>query len=217
MPADPRTAFNAATSRNPEAPPEEPPRPELYKFSLEDAYAIGETGVFRGKRVELIGGQFFVKEPPSSFHAGIVRRMNRLFHQRLTSDVIIDVQNPVVLSAYDVPEPDLTVLALRDDDYASQHPTPDDVYLVVEVSNTSLRHDQSTKGPLYAAAGIDTYWIVYVNAETVCVHTDPGDERYEDIQIRERGDVLTLPVPDAAQLPVDDLFPGAKPSQDDKP
>jgi Uma2 family endonuclease len=217
MPTDPRTAFDAATSRNPEAPPGEPPGPEPYKFSLEDAYAIGETGVFRGKRVELIGGQFLVREPPSSLHAGTVKRLLNRLRGIVGADVIISAQDPVVVSPYDVPEPDIAILKPRDDFYTSQHPEPEDVYLVIEVANTSLRYDQSTKASLYAAADIDTYWIVDVNAETICVHTDPGDETFENIEIYERGDTLTVPVPTAPSLPVSDLFPEPEQNAEDAP
>ncbi len=212
MPADSRTALDAAISGTPEAPPEGSPGPKPYKFSLDEAYAIGETGVFRGTDVELIGGQFLVKEPPSSFHAGIVKRLLNQLNKIVGSAAIISAQDPVVLSRYDVPEPDIAILKPRDDFYTSKHPAPDDVYLVVEVSNTSLCYDQSTKAALYAAAGIETYWIVDINAKVVNVHEDPVDERYEDIHICERGDVLTLPVPDAAQLLVNDLFLETEPS-----
>ncbi len=158
MPADSRTALDAATSGTPEAPPEGSPGPKPYKFSLEEAYAIRETGIFRGTNVELIGGQFLVKEPPSSFHAGMVNRVLNQLKEMVGSSAVVSAQNPVVLSQFDVPEPDIAMLKPRDDFYTSEHPSPDDVYLVVEVSNTSLRYDQSTKASLYAAAGIETYW-----------------------------------------------------------
>lgn len=207
MPTDSRTALDVATSGKSETPLNPSTNPEPYRFSLEEAYAIGETGIFRGKKVELIGGQFVVKEPPSSFHAAVVRRLNRLLHQRLTPGMIIDVQNPVVLSTYDVPEPDVTVLAPRDDDYASEHPAPEDVFLAVEVSNTSLRYDRSTKASLYAAAGIGAYWIMDINAKVVHVHHDPTPNGYETIRTAERDSILDVPGPVDAVIPVSELFP----------
>ncbi len=217
MPADSRTALNAATSGTPEAPPEGSPGPEPYKFSLDEAYAIGETGIFRGTDVELIGGQFLIREPGLPPHSGMVNRLVEWFRERPDAAPILHVQNPLQVSTLDLPVPDVTLLRRRSDLYESSHPGPEDVLLVIEVANTSLRYDQSTKAPLYAAAGIETYWIVDVNAETVHVHTDPCNERYENVQVRERGDMLLLPVPDAAQLPVSDLFPDTKPNQNDKP
>ena len=113
-----------------------------------------------------------------------------------------------MLSAYDVREPDLTFLALRDDDYVSQHPTTDDVYLVVEVADTSLRYDQSTNASLYVAEGIGSYWIVDINAEIIPVHEDPPPDGYGTVKTVDRGATLNLPGPASAAISVDDLFPG---------
>ena len=207
MTANSRTAFDAATSRNLDTPTGSSTEPRRYKFSLDEAYVIGETGIFRGKRVELIGGQFLVKEPPSSFHAGMVNRLLNRLTEMAGSRTIVSAQNPVVLSQFDVPEPDIAILKPRDDFYTSQHPEPEDVYLVVEVSNTSLRYDQSTKGSLYAAAGIGSYWIVDMNAEIVLVHEDPTPDGYDTVRTVERGATLTVPGPVNAAISVGDLFP----------
>ena len=196
-----------------------PPPPKPFTFTVDDAHAIDETGIFRGKRVELIGGRFLVKEPGLPPHSGMVNRLVEWFRGRPDAAPILHVQNPLQVSTLDLPVPDVTLLRRRSDLYESSHPGPEDVLLVIEVANTSLRYDQSTKAPLYAVAGIETYWIVDVNAKTVRVHTSPSNGTYATVWTRSRGDRLAIPATDPDQnptsLPVDDLFPpGPTPEPD---
>jgi Uma2 family endonuclease len=87
---------------------------------------------------------------------------------------VISPRNPVQLDAYSEPQPDLLVLRPRDDFYSNSHPDPNDVLLVVEVSNATLRFDLGRKTALYLAGGVPEVWVVDVNAEVVHVATPAG-------------------------------------------
>ena len=63
-----------------------------------------------------------------------------------------DPTGPCAQEHDSVPEPDLALL--RSHSYRRGAPRPDDVLLVVEVAESSLRYDQTVKLPLYAGAGV---------------------------------------------------------------
>jgi Uma2 family endonuclease len=102
----------------------------------------------------------------------------------------------VVLSEHDEPQPDVAVLLPSAEDHDG-NALPEDVYFVIEVADSSLRHDRSDKLPRYARAGIAEVWIVDVDSEIVSKHLDPLGEHYTRIITAQRGDVVqstTLPV-----------------------
>src|SRR5205823_1229767 len=77
------------------------------------------------------------------------------------------------------PEPDAILLKWRDDYYAAKRPTPEDVLLVIEVSDTTLKYDRSVKVALYAQAGIPEYWIANLRTNVIEVYTDPSEGAYQ--------------------------------------
>lgn len=172
---------------------------------------MGETGVLdQDERLELIHGQVVRMSPIGSLHAKVVNRLNKRLSQRLfqagQSDLIISVQNPVQLREDSEPEPDLALLASEGS--PGQHPTPDDILLIVEVADTSLEHDRDTKLPLYAAAGIPEYWLVNLSDRSVGVYREPDGNSYARRILHRNDDSLRLAtVSDLGALPVRDLFP----------
>ncbi len=92
--------------------------------------------------------------------ASRVKKLIRLLTMKLGEAAIIAAQDPVHLSDLSEPEPDLSVLRPRDDFYESHHPTPDDVLLLIEVSESSLELDHRVKLPLYARHDIRELWVV---------------------------------------------------------
>ena len=74
------------------------------------------------------------------------------------------------------------MLRLRDG-YHRAHPTPTDVFLIVKVSDSSLRRDREAKLPHYAAAGIPEVWIANVPARHVEAFSDPVDGVYQSRRI----------------------------------
>jgi Uma2 family endonuclease len=139
-------------------------------------------------------------------HAGNVDQFTELLVAMFRGRAIVRVQSHIRLDDYQLPEPDLALLRPRPDYYRSSPPMPPDVFLVVEVADTTLRYDRRIKGPMYAHAGIPEYWLVDVNSATITVCRDPGPEGYRSEQTLRRGDRLSLlAFPDEA-LAVTDLL-----------
>jgi Uma2 family endonuclease len=148
---------------------------------------MGEGGVFgEDDRVELLDGHIYDMSPIGSEHAACVRRLDRLFQREVGSRAIVSIQNPVRLNEASEPEPDLALLAPREDNYAARHPRPDDVLLVVEVADTSLPFDREVKRSLYAQAGIPELWIVNLEADRIEVYRTPQETEYTAEQHYER-------------------------------
>ncbi len=111
-------------------------------------------------RVELIAGEIVAMSPINAPHAGHVKRLIRLFTSRLGDRALISAQDPVQLGEDSQPQPDVALLKPRDDFYARSHPTPADVLLIVEVSDSTVDYDRDVKAPLYAPAGVPELWLV---------------------------------------------------------
>ena len=163
-------------------------------FSIDEYHRMAEAGIFsEDDRVELIEGEIVQMTAIGNPHATCVRRLNRLFTgSPLGSRVIVDVQNPVRLGTYSEPQPDLTLLRYRDDFYASGTPAAEDVLLLVEVADSSLRYDREVKAPLYAELGIPEHWLVDVTAGVIEVYRQPQQGRYQYIRRFHRGETISL-------------------------
>src|SRR5690606_36131473 len=133
--------------------------PNRHRTTADEYRRMGEAGIFApNARVELIAGEIIDMPPIGSRHAAVVERFARRFH-RAANGFSVRTQQPLALDEYSEPVPDVVLVRHRADDYVTGHPTPGDVLLVVEVSDTTLRYDLDDKAPLYAQAGIVELWI----------------------------------------------------------
>lgn len=149
------------------------------KFSVSDYYRMTDAGIFgEDDRVELIEGEIVALTPIGSPHASRVAMLLRSLSRNLGDRAILQVQNPVTLDDYSEPEPDLMLLRPRADYYASAHPGPADVLLLIEVAQSSLAYDRDEKLPLYAAHEIPEVWLVDVDGAALTVYRDPQDGGY---------------------------------------
>src|SRR4051812_26393760 len=113
--------------------------PTLHRFSAEEYHRLAEVGILApSARVELVDGAIHDMSPIGPFHSGVTARLNRFFNLRSKGRWIVWVQDAVRVDAYSEPEPDLMLLKPAPDDYVSHHPTPDDVFLLIEVADSSL-------------------------------------------------------------------------------
>ena len=177
------------------------PRP----FTVDEYYRMADAGILdEGDRVELIHGCIVVRERPSPPHAGHITRLIRLFSALLRDRVLVSAQNPIEIDEYNHPQPDIALLRPRDDFYETAHPTPADVYLLVEVALTSVRADQREKVPLYARAGIRELWIVNLRDGIIEVYSDPSTDGYRGISNLEPGSRLSISAFTDVELSIDE-------------
>ncbi len=157
-------------------------------FTVAEYNRMGETGILReDDRLELIEGEIIEMPPIGSPHASCVKYLIMVLKQMLGDQVLLSVQDPIQLDDYSEPEPDVALLRLRDDFYRHAHPMPDDVLLVIEVSDTTLRFDREIKVPLYAKAGIAEVWIINLPEEQIELYAQPADNTYQISRVFMRG------------------------------
>jgi Uma2 family endonuclease len=150
-----------------------------------------EAGILsEADRVELIDGEVFEMSPIGKRHAACVGLLTRVLTLLLQHAALVWVQNPIRLDNYSEPQPDLVVLKFRSDFYRNSLPMPEDVLLVIEVSDTTLEYDRKVKVPLYARAGIPETWVVNLPEERIEVYADPADGEYQTVTPYGRGDEL---------------------------
>jgi Uma2 family endonuclease len=174
--------------------------PRTYPFAVADFQRMYEVGILPPEtRAELIEGAIVEMSPIGARHAGCVNRLSQLFWEVLAGTAIISVQNSVRLNDRNLPQPDVALLTPRADFYGNSHPTPEDVLLIVEVAETTVRFDRDTKGPLYAIAGIREYWLVDLAANLVEVYRNPSDSGYRTKLTVEAGEMIApVALPDRA-------------------
>lgn len=148
-------------------------------FDVDSYYAMAEAGILtENDRVELIHGEIVKMAPIGSRHAGFVKFLNNYLVGAIKEQVILSIQDPVRLSRYSEPEPDIAILKYREDFYKSSHPTPDDVFFLIEVAVTSVGYDYDIKLPMYASAGIPEVWVVDINQSKITQHLLPDGNKY---------------------------------------
>lgn len=155
--------------------------PAPYLFSVDQFHRLAPDVFPEDTRVELLQGEIIQMAPIGSRHAACVNRLTRLFSIEGRDRVIVAVQNPVILSDWSEPQPDLALLSPRADYYASGHARPSDILLVVEVADTTATWDRRRKLPVYAAAGVSEVWLVDLNLGILEVHSDPGEASYREV------------------------------------
>lgn len=153
--------------------------PTRTKITVEIFRRLGEIDASeRYKRVELIEGEMLDMAPIGSRHAWVVAALNKAFVTAAHDEAIVWVQNPVVLSDFSEPQPDLMLLRARPDGYRDALPTPADVLLLIEVADSSIAYDHAIKIPLYARHGISEVWLVDLGKACVEIYREPVGDAY---------------------------------------
>jgi Uma2 family endonuclease len=133
-------------------------------------------------RVELVDGEVVEMAPIGSRHHACVMRLDELLRTHGTEEHLVSVQGPVRLSEINELQPDVALLKRREDFYSEAPPAPEDVLLVVKVSDTTLAYGWNVKLPLYARSGIPEVWIVDVESQRVEIYSDPQSGGYNTVR-----------------------------------
>jgi len=166
-----------------------------HRFTADDYQLMGEAGIFHpNARVELIEGEIIEMFPIGAGHIGCIGLTNMELTRQLQTQAIVFVQCPIRIADDGEPQPDLLIVRKEYD--RTMPPTPADTFLLIEVSENSLRFDRTIKLPLYAAAGIPESWIFDMKTARIERHTEPRPGGYATIKsagAREELASTTLP------------------------
>jgi Uma2 family endonuclease len=166
-----------------------------------------EAGILtEDDRVELIDGEIIQMAPIGPRHAACVDRLAEFLRDKIKKLAIVSVQNPIQLSEYSEPQPDIALLKRRADFYAQGHPSPEDVLIAMEVADTTVESDRGVKIPSYARAGIREAWLVDLASGRIETYTRPTSGIYQEIRFVLRGQrVVSATIPQL-KLKADDIL-----------
>ena len=181
------------------------------RFNVEEYHRMAQAGILgEDDRLELVDGELVEMAPIGSRHLACVVALNHLLVEASEGRWFVSVQNPVRLGERDEPEPDLSLLKGRPDPAAPGPPGPDDLLVVVEVSDTTLSYDRNVKLPLYAAAGVPEAWIVDLQGRKVEVYADPdstgSSQGYRAFSSYAPGETIVSETIASLSLPVNEVL-----------
>lgn len=180
-----------------------------HRWTVAEYHRMAEVGLLHeDSRVELIDGEIVEMAPIGSPHGGNVNRFIRLFSKVVGDKAIVAAQNPVVLSGYAEPQPDISILRWRADDYEQSNPHPEDVLLLIEVADSTLRYDRDVKIPLYAKNGIPEVWLLDIQQKQLEIYREPINGEYRQRDCRQTGKIAPILCPDAV-IDLAELFPNS--------
>jgi hypothetical protein len=155
--------------------------------------------------VELLDGEIIEKMPKGTDHSLTTDIIAEFFYSKLLGKCLIRNQNPIWLETSE-PEPDLVLCKLPREKYRSQHPKPEDIHLIIEVSDSTLFLDRTRKANVYARAGIEHYLIVNIENHTVEDYRQPSADGFQWKQTYKIGDKFNLIAFPEIEINVTDFF-----------
>lgn len=162
------------------------------KWTLEQYHRMVGAGVLDDERVELLRGEIVQMSPEGIPHASKRTDAQEILWRSLGDRVQVRVGAPITLPNGSEPEPDLAIVQRTTDGYAKHHPYPENVFWLMEYSNTSLEKDLGIKAEIYAEANIQEYWVVNLKDGILVVFRDPAQGRYRSRQEFTQGTICPL-------------------------
>jgi Uma2 family endonuclease len=191
-----------------DVPIEKELEPQIRLWSIADYHQMIEARILdEDDRVELLEGKIVCMSPQRPFHAASVQRSSRLLFKLLSDRAEIRVQLPVILGNDSEPEPDLAVVRFDTDEYSFRHPEVPDIYLLIEVADSTIAKDRNQKARIYAKNRVLEYWILDLQKRQVYVFRQPEEGTYREKLILNSDDSITMQAfPDVA-IALNDMFP----------
>jgi len=176
----------------------QPTTPELIpaKVTLAQYHRMVDAGIWDDRQVELLNGVVVEMSPEGVPHASKRTKAQNYLIKLLEERAILRVGAPITLPNGSEPEPDLAIVQPWENEYDIHHPYPENVFWVIEYSQTSLDKDLGVKADIYAAEGIVEYWVINLKKNTLIVFRNPVDGKYQSRQEVSAGSIHPLAFPD---------------------
>jgi len=176
-------------------------RRQVIPLTVEAYHALGEMG-FIEEKSELIHGFIFAKMSKSPLHFIVCQRLIDCLRSVCGTGLSVRQEQPITTLDSE-PEPDIAVVRGPSESFAKTHPRT--AALVIEVSVSTLDRDLE-KATVYAAAGVEEYWIIRPEEAVADVYTQPGTAGYTTVRRVERDGVLTPAVLPAVSIRMEELL-----------
>jgi len=182
---------------------------DIRLLTVQEYHRMAEMGILEAdERVELLAGQIVKMAAKGTAHGAALKRTVELLQNLLWGLVLLSIQDPVRLNDFSEPEPDIALLVRDPLYYEDRHPTPSEVYLIIEVADSTLRTDLGIKATIYAQSGIGDYWVLDVNNRQLHVFREPNQDGYQSIVVLgDDASISPLQFPDISFMVRDMLRP----------
>jgi Uma2 family endonuclease len=170
----------------------------LAKWTIEEYHAMIATGILDNRQVELLRGEIAEISPEKEPHAYFSTVAGTYLIRLLGERAMIRPAKPITLPNNSESEPDIAIVQDLGRKYLQHHPYPENIFWLIEYSNSSLEKDLNTKTKLYAEAGISEYWVVNLKKKVLIVFREPEDGDYASKSMLSGGTVYPLAFPDVA-------------------
>lgn len=182
--------------------------PTVRRFTADEAMRMVDAGILgEDEHVELLDGTLVEMSPQGPEHADAIANLSDRLRAAYPGMRRIRPQLPIAIDTYSLPEPDLAVVRGQPGTYAHRHPTGPETILVIELAWSSQRENRR-KASIYAAGGVEVYWLLDLAARKLEVRTTPVDGAYQVTRILAEDDVVELPEsPSDVRWIVRDLLP----------
>ncbi len=181
----------------------------LRLWTVADYYRMAETGILSADdRVELVAGQIIRKMSPQGIpHALAITLSRRVIDDRLNHQVLVRVQLPIRLSNYSEPEPDISVVMPDELRYVDHHPSPSEVYWLIEIADITLKIDCGLKAQDSAQSAIADYWVLNLKQRQLHIFREPNSEGYQSIVVLAADATISPLQFPALSIQVQELLP----------
>lgn len=177
------------------------------KWTIEDYHRMIAAGILDDRRVELLNGEIVEMPPEGTPHAAYSQNAGDYLRSLLGDRVRIREAKPITLPPNaSEPEPDIAIVVPHPVAvYVQHHPYPEDIFWLIEYSDSSLKKDLEVKPETYAAAGIREYWVINLKAKELIVFRSPTAAIYQSKQTFTSGSISPLAFQDVS-VSVQQLF-----------
>jgi Uma2 family endonuclease len=166
------------------------------KWTTEDYHRMIDAGVLEGRQVELLNGEIVDMPPEGTPHAHLSDEAADYLRELLRGRAKVRDAKPITLSNRSEPQPDIAIVQPLGDEYFEHHPYPENVFWLIEFSDSSLSKDLEIKSKVYAEAGIPEYWVINLKPRKLVVFRSPTPEGYEFKQTLSDGEIAPLAFPE---------------------
>lgn len=181
---------------------------KLRQITTDEYDLMIENRVFdEDDQIELLNGAIIEKMPKGIKHAALNDIIATRLIQKLGDKVCVRNQNPVWLDEYSEPEPDIVLSQLPFEKYLDKHPVPDEIFLILEISDSTLDYDRNIKGAAYSRAGIRQYLLLNVQEKTLEDYREPSADGFQSKQTYRAGQKFDLVAFPEISLDVSDFLP----------
>lgn len=171
----------------------EPTSPDR-RITVAEYYDMPRTGLIEpDERVELIEGEVIRMPPIGDRHGGAVEELTELLVRAVAGRARVRCQMPVRLNNYSEPQPDFAVMRPRTGRNDRAHPSAADVFLIVEISNSTIRYDLDVKVPLNARHGVPEVWVIDLKRHEIHFYRSPVEGSYREITSVSDGGITVVP------------------------